>query len=563
MVEEEQIEWADNFESRRSPRSVNRLEEIIWRGEERWASEVALEFDGETWTYKELAEQVRRLAGGISDRGLQPGDRAIIQVKRGPAWLILYFSLQALGVTAIPVPTESGEDTVSRARHLAAPEAAFVDCSLLEDYEWPNNFTGQLFEVCGPEQLLRKYAGSSASYKPPDLDSKQVASIFFTSGTTGEARGVCLTHENFIADLDGLYQLGAFGWKDRFLSLLPPYHAYGFTGDQLLPLYSGATIVYARRLASSVIMEQLREDEITILLAVPLFFQKMREGINQKLSRSGWLKKWLFKLGLRVAGKENLLGEIVRNNIIGRLMRKKYFPTLRFFVSGGAPLNPEIPRFFSVLGIEMLQGYGLTELSPVITVTPPGEKDYASAGQVLPGCGAGILNPDEDGLGEIVARGPVVYERYLENENSSGDLFRTGDIGYVEAGSLYVRGRKKNTIVTAEGKNIFPERVEEVYLQSDYIEELIVVAAPRSDGSGSQLKAIVLPAEENAARDLGNEVLEEGKMVELIGEELKKYGESLPDFQKVRDFELRWEPFPRTPTKKIKRYLFDHQVHSI
>lgn len=233
-------------------------------------------------------------------------------------------------------------------------------------------------------------------------------------------------------------------------------------------------------------------------------------------------------------------------------------------VSGGAPLNPEVAKLFTSLGLPMIQGYGMTELSPVVAVNLPESPHPGSVGKPLSNTRVGLRDPDEKGYGEVVVSGPTVLERYLNSDEPPEEPFPTGDIGRIEDGHLFIEGRKKFTIVTAEGKNIFPEQVEEEYGQSPFIEEILVVGQERADGSGVQLKAIVYPNDDRLAEHFGNEEPAAEEVTERIREEIRRIGrENLEPHQRVRDFELRWEPFPRTPTQKIKRHLFDRDVHTI
>jgi long-chain acyl-CoA synthetase len=561
------IKWAAQTPLLREAPSLERLDHIVWRAEAKWPARVALINKDNRITFGELADSVRRLASGFSRRGLKAGDRVVLQAPSSPGWLICYFSLVALGVEVIPLAEDRSEEGIKRALRLAEPDLIIVSPDVEQDIYKYYSGNPEIYVLDDLRKFLNRYSSDPyINFPVENFDSRQVASICFTSGTTGAAKGVCLTHANFCADLRALYRVEKFGPGDRFLSVLPSFHTYEFTGGQMLPMFSGVAIVYAERLTSKTLMKHFREDQITIMLAVPLVYQKIVDRIKRNQEKASFLKRWAGRSMLGLGKMNNKIGEFIRNNVNRKLMKKKGFKHLRLLISGGAPLNPEIPEQFRALGLEMLQGYGLTETSPVATVNLPGTTYPASVGKSLSCCRVGIFAPDEDGTGEIVVEGSIVCKEYLCPECSRGtedDLFHTGDIGYIKDGFLFVSGRLKSTIVTSEGKNIYPEKLEEVYKRSPFIEEILVVGEPRSDGSGERAKAIVYPDEDAIADDRnvaspGNELINR-----VIGEELKKYGEELPKHERVRGYELRCEPFPRTPTRKIKRYLFESNSRSV
>jgi len=554
------IQWAAETPLLREAPNLERLDHIVWRGEAKWPARVALINKDIRITYGELADSVRRLASGFSRRGLSAGDRVVLQAPSSPGWIICYFSLVALGVGVIPLAEDRSEYGIKRVLRLAHPELIILSPDVEQDIYKYDGDNLEMYVLDDLREFLNRYSSEShIDFPVENFDSDQVSSICFTSGTTGAAKGVCLTHANFCADLRALYRIEKFGPEDRFLSVLPSFHTYEFTGGQMLPLFSGAAIVYAKRLTSKTLMKHFREDQITIMLAVPLVYQKIVDRIKRNQKKASFLKRWAGQSMLGLGRMDNKIGEFIRDNVNRKLLKKMGFKHLRLLISGGAPLNGEIPEQFRALGLEMLQGYGLTETSPVATVNLPGTSYPASVGKSLSCCRVGIFDPDEDAAGEIVIEGSIVCRRYLcpecPQETEDGP-FHTGDIGYIKDGFLFISGRLKSIIVTSGGKNIYPEKLEEFYKRSPFIEEILVVGEPRQDGSGERAKAIVYPNEDAIADDRdvaspGNELINR-----VIGEELKKYGEKLPEHQRVRGYEHRCEPFPRTPTRKIKRYLF-------
>ncbi|MBD3373308.1 MAG: AMP-binding protein, partial [Candidatus Coatesbacteria bacterium] len=381
-----------------------------------------------------------------------------------------------------------------------------------------------------------------------------------------------------------------------FVSVLPLFHTFECTCGLLMPLYSGARIIYAPSLKSRDIIRAIREGEGTIMLGVPLLFEKLLAGIHGAIKKQPAFKRAAFRasLGLVKLGRAILKGRWGKGIFRG-LRDKAGLARLRLMFSGAAALDPNVARGFENLGLLLVQGYGLTETSPVTNGNHP---DFESAvpetiGPCLWGTEVLVRDPDEHGHGELCYRGPQVMPGYLDNpradeavfidapipgdgeledrrlyaagpgveetpESERGRWFRTGDIGWIGAdGHPRIAGRSKNVIVTAAGKNVYPEQIEEQLSRSPFVAECVVMGRRVEGSNREDVIAVIVPDYEHfdlAAREKGYE-LNENKIRETLRREVMRTNDELASFKRIKDFVVREEEFPKTSTKKIKRYL--------
>jgi len=322
----------------------------------------------------------------------------------------------------------------------------------------------------------------------------------------------------------------------------------------LTAIYNRAQVFFPRSLKSKDIISALSESEITVLLVVPLILEKFVQGLNRKIKNSGIHRRLVFTIcvGLTktLPGTRGFLFKSVRNRL--------GMSHIRYIISGGAALDPLIAKRLESLGLPLLQGYGLTETSPVLTVNPPDSPRNKSVGIPIPGVKIKIRNQDEKGVGEVIASGDNIMLGYYNNEQATREIIKdgwlhTGDLGYLDDdGYLYIVGRKKYIIVTAGGKNVYPEVVEEKLLRSSYIKEILVI--PGECSGKEDVVAIIYPDFESLQEDYSDLTPEE--VERIIKTEIIKYGSDIPEYGRVKRFSIRDEEFPKTTTQKIKRHLF-------
>ena len=327
---------------------------------------------------------------------------------------------------------------------------------------------------------------------------------------------------------------------------------------------AGASVVYARSLAAPSLVEDLRANEITILLGVPLLFEKMARGIQRRLNSLDQPKRAIIKSFNLISSASRRIGLKTGTSLFRGLREKAGLGSLRMMVSGGAPLDPAISEFFEILGFNFLEGYGMTECSPVISFNRPGRAVVGSVGEVIAGIDVKIDNPNPDGAGEIMVKGESVTPGYWNNEEATSELFRngwlaTGDLGMMKKGRLYICGRAKNLIVSAGGKNIYPEEIEAKLLEAEIVAEALVLGRDRKSGPGEEVHALIFPNFEEGgvkANESGDSS-EMARVKELIGQVVNEVNTALADYKRIVGWELVSEEFEKTSTRKIKRAKYN------
>jgi long-chain acyl-CoA synthetase len=393
--------------------------------------------------------------------------------------------------------------------------------------------------------------------------------IIFTSGTTGKSKGVILTHRNVMFDAISTSKIVEYKNSDNLISILPLHHTFEATAGFIYPLYLGATITYARSLKSKEIIDDIKDTKATVMLGVPLLFEKMLKGLKKGVSGQKKIIKTVVKTNLCIVRGIRKIFHLETGGALFKSLRKKAgLDSLRLLISGGAALPLWVSEGFRELGFNIIQGYGLTETSPITNVNPLEKVKPASIGPPIPGIEMRIINPDENGIGEIIIKGPIVMQGYYQDEEETNKVIKngwlyTGDFGRVDEDNyFYVTGRKKSVIVTQAGKNIYPEGVEQELLSSDYIEEVLVVGRINPETGREEVHAIVYPTWETIDRYTEEKGIKqtENWRNSFFKEEIEKCCRDLADYKRVKSFSIREEEFPKTTTKKIKRFLFQEST---
>lgn len=397
--------------------------------------------------------------------------------------------------------------------------------------------------------------GADRSFVEAAIDPTTLSILLFTSGTTAKSKAVMLSHSNICVNLMAMCQMVYIGKDDIFLSVLPLHHTYECTCGFLCPIYRGCTVAVCEGLRH--ITKNMQESGVTIMLAVPLMLELFYKRIIKAATADPQLAK-KFRIGLKLSNGLRKIGIDKRRKLFARI-HENFGGHLRLLISGGAAIDPAILKGLRDLGIFSIQGYGLTECAPILALNRDIDYNDRAAGLPLPGVTVKIVDKDENGIGEIVGKGPNVMMGYYENEEATQEVmddagfFHTGDLGYLdEQGFVIITGRKKNVIVTKNGKNIFPEEIEFLLSQSDYIQESLVSGSEDADGE-TIVTAEIFPNEEKIKETLGDVVLTGEPVRQLIGEEVRKVNHSLTTYKYIRQFTLRDTEFEKTTSKKIKR----------
>ena len=503
-------------------------------------------------TYGELRSLAQRVAGYLVAHGVKREDRVLLICENRPEWAACYFGILLAGGTVVPMDAAAKVEEIQNVR--AASEAHGLLLS-------PRQSRRLMSEGARLETLSDACAGlwlmpEALNHDKPltrSVEAARLASVIFTSGTTGKPKGVMLTHRNFTFEVSRLLGVFNLSTDDHLLSVLPLHHTFEFTAGLLTPLARGARITYISQLNADFLNRALKAG-VSALIGVPALWQLLERRIETQIEDAGAMAELVMK-GVR--STNSFLREYFGLNagpVVAYPVHRALGGRLKYLVSGGSALNSEVAEFFHSLGFNLTEGYGLTETAPVLTVTHPSNKLKAgSVGKPLHGVEIRIDEPNVDGIGEVLARGPNVMAGYYRDEDATQEVMddgwlRTGDLGRLdEDGRLYLAGRQKDVIVDADGRNVYPDEVEEIYSQSSLIKEISVVGLVQ-DGGAERVAALVVPEFESAKTHEQRESIREA-----VHEHLREMGEKLPYYKRIKIVHLWDGVLPRTATRKIRR----------
>lgn len=539
------------------------LLELFETTTKRHAMRVAMriERDGrkEQYTYADLNELATRAAAFLVGEGIKPGDRVMLVSHNAPEWGMTYFGVLRTGASCIPVDPESSTDEILN--FARAGEASGIVISEKLDREHPE-LRGRLTEaglsaaVWTFDEVFairdEKTEGAHIALLPDRVTAQSLASLIFTSGTTGRPKGVMLSHRNLTSMVSMLSSVFDMTTKDGVLSVLPLHHTFEFSTGFLTPLSRGAQITYLPELTGDALARAIKNGHVTGMVGVPALWELLHRRIKNRLyERSDWIGKSaeaMIKANAWLRDRTPLnLGSIafypIHEGLGGRI---------RYFISGGSALSEKIQKDFQGLGFTILEGYGLTEASPVLTVTRPENRMLTgSVGRPLPGVEVKIAEPDSSGVGEVIARGPNVMLGYYSDEHATRQALverwlYTGDLGKLDDdGNLFLVGRSKEIIVDTNGKNVYPDELEEIYLNSPYVKELSIVGLP--DGTAEKVACLAV------ADDEYDIALSRDELRRLVEEHFREVSASLPYYKRVKVLHFTDIELPRTATRKVKR----------
>jgi len=514
----------------------------------------------EQYTFADVKELTLRAAGFLAEKGIKQNDRVILFSHNMPEWGLTYFGILKTGATAIPIdPASSVDEIINFAKAgeataiVLSPKLAGENPDLAERLKAAklklNVWTfDEVFEMHDEIEETKRIA-----LLPNKILSNSTASLIFTSGTTGTPKAVMLSHKNFVNMISMLSSVLDMDISDGVLSVLPMHHTFEFSAGFLTPFSNGTQITYLDELSSEELARAIENNHVTGMVGVPALWEMLHRRIKTRLRERG---DWFADLADSVID----FNAWVRDNTPFNLGPIIFFPIhsgmggrMRYLISGGSALSEKVQKDLHGLGFTVLEGYGLTESSPVLTVARPGNKLLrGSVGKPLPGVEVKIESPDENGVGEVLARGQNVMLGYYNNEEATEAVLqdrwlKTGDLGKLdEDGNLYIVGRSKDVIIDSNGKNIYPDEIEDHYGKSALIKELSVVGLPDQDG-GEKIASLVVPDYEY---DIA---LSRGEVNKKIEEHFREVSASLPFFKRVKVLHLTPFELPRTTTRKVKR----------
>lgn len=520
-------------------------------------SAIAMSGDDYPLTYSQLAERVRDFASALG--GITPLEPVGILSENRPEWGIAYFGILAAGGIVVPFDCLLKDAELHRFISESRIKKLFISPKHRERLEAITD--RQPLELLPLDKIGEN---SGIEFTPNTaIDSNSPAVIIFTSGTTGNSKRVILTHHNILSDVDGVSRRLNFMPGERFLSVLPLHHTFEATCGMILPLLNGLGIYYVAELNSKEILDGFKKHRITHFISVPLLFEKLYHGVMNAVRKAPWHKRALFRLMLALTKiVQSVTGWKAGRIIFSPFRRKAGLDSLRLMVSGGAPLPAEVSRSFNLLGFDFVEGYGMTESSPVLTVNPAGRGKHGSVGPPLDNVEIRIENPDEHGVGEVIARGPMVMQGYQDNPEETAKIIKegwlhTGDLGRLDGdGYLYIVGRKKNLIISAAGKNIYPEEIEAALLESPLILEAMIYGK-KDDRGREEVAALIYPDFEALGNSLNMppQAISDSDIKTALDIEIKNISEQMADYKRIKHITYRRQELEKSSTRKIKRHL--------
>ena len=538
----------------------------------RWGEKTAIFYrtegnkDFNLWSFTKLGEECHRIALGLLAAGLVKGDRVCLWAENRPEWMAVWLGAAVAGLVIVPVDFLASEKecsnilsiTGSRAFFHSAKKQAFADSLASQGVTIPTrvSLTGESYASFG------KSAGERPL--PLDISGTDPVSIVFTSGTTGFAKGVTLSHKGIIANASAaIRSLRAYP-EDIFINVLPLHHTYPTTCSFISPLTVGAGTIIVEKLVGSVVVDDIRDAKGTFLIAVPLLYDKVMTAINKGYCALPGILQAVLNVLRAIALAEAKRGRVGFGRFVFKFVRKRAsLHSIRMMVAGGGPLSPRTADFFDSFGFNIVHGYGTSENSPLISVNTPWHKRNASVGLPVKYTEVKIIEPNEEGIGEIAVKSPSVMLGYYNNPEATAEVITpdgwlmTGDLGYRDKqGYVYISGRQKNLIVSSGGKNVYPEEIEEHFSASRLVAEILVTGRREKKHGGEQVFAVVVPNYENIKIDHPGKEGDDAFISELVKKEIERVNRTLVGYKKITDFVIRKEMFEKNAQQKIRRFLY-------
>ncbi len=554
------------------------ITEVLKRSVTIYSNKVALSgIDGNAISFSEFNNKVQKISDFLKEQGIVSGDRVAVISENTPHWGIAYFAITTMGAVVVPIMTEFQSADVHHILKHSGSKGIFISAKLYEKIEEfksetlttyiliddfsiiPHNKTADLLSEKlkeGKREFLKimdaalKFVG----VKSEEVEEDDLAAIVYTSGTTGHSKGVMLTHKNLVFDAIATSEFISTIPDDRMLSQLPLAHTMECTLGLIFPIMVGVTVYYLEKPpTASILLPALKKVKPTIMISVPLIIEKIYKmkilpEINRKALTRNLYKVPVFRKKI--------------NKVAGKKLADTFGGSLRMFCIGGAALAPDVERFLTEAKFPYAMGYGLTETSPLVTGTDNFGVRTGASGKVLYGMEVKIVDPDETtGEGEVYIKGPNVMKGYYKDPEKSKEVliedgwFKAGDLGYLDKdGYLFLKGRSKNVIIGSNGKNIYPEEIESVIVENNFVLETLVY-----ESEGKIISRVHLNYEE-LDEELGlkdvNESEARKKVNSLLNDILSTVNSRVSTFSKINKIIEQQEPFEKTPTKKIKRYLY-------
>ena len=522
-----------------------------------------IEKEKESYTSKEEYQEILKAAYLIKEAGLKKGDVVMVNGKNSREWATAYFAVSFAGCIVTPIDNQMKIERVAELGEFADVRFIFADDDVLDklealDNSWYKGLKGKISLKGKSDKYKRIYALSNPPLENPvSLKEDDIAAILFTSGTTGNEKGALLTHANITSDAYQAADGMGVDETDTLYALLPLHHSYCCTAVLMESVLHGAECLFGHGIVVSRMINDLKRGNVTVFMGIPLLYNKILAGIEKQIKAKGAFTNSLinslmnFNLWCKVH-----TGHTPMKNFFNKMILSKLgLDHAKLLISGAGPLAGEVFRKYQALGLNFLQGYGLTETSPILTLNPPEHFKTDSVGKVFPFVDMIIADKDNDGVGEIRVKGDNICIGYLKDKEHTDELFDengylcTGDLGYIdEENYLFLKGRKKNLIVTEGGKNVYPEEIEDMFqLYSDIVQIHIRGFQLKPDVPSESIEAVIHPSDEYSKGKSKEEIESHiNEIVSIVNKDLVGY-------KKIEKITILDKPMEVTTTQKIKR----------
>lgn len=527
----------------RSKNQITTIEKMLERKSSLYADKIAYsirknDLSVSSFTFSEVFTLFTEFSSHLMSLGLKRREHVAIVGENSPQWAISYFAVIWAGAIVVPLDARAKTEHIKQVLVLSDSRFLIASAGFTEAL----SNTGAVEHIIPMDEALEVRAQSEKTVPAEKSEPEDIADIVFTSGTTGNPKGVMLSHASIMSNLETLYSAFPITAEDTAFSILPIHHVYERIGGILLSFYCGQRVFFARSIKPREMLSDLKIARPTIWLNTPLILERLLQRIEQSKAK-------------------NFLTRALPSRLFGKMARKRLgLDRLKLIVSGGAALSEAASEGLEKYEFPLLQGYGMSETAAVISANPFSKPKNASGGMVLENSEVEIRDVDAEGIGEICARGASVMKGYYKNPGATKEVLsddgwlRTGDLGYFDhEGYLYITGRKKSVIVTKGGKNISPEEIEEKLTPLETVEEAIVFSP-----DDERIQAVIFPQAEEISKKLGQSPQhgDDQRIWDILKGEISELNRRLEPHKRISHFAVAREELPKTTTRKVKRYLF-------
>ena len=517
-----------------------------------------------TLTYAQVDELIKKAAAHMISAGVRKGDKVTLNGKNSVQWAIAYLAINYIGAVIVPIDNQLHIDRVQRLASFADSVYLIADFDVIskmdKEDEWFRNLKGMMClkgHMDGADNIME--LEEEQIYPSQSHECEDLAAILFTSGTTGNEKGAMLSNKNIVSDVYAAACDMNVKETDVLYALLPLHHSYACTTVLLETVKHGAECVFGHGIIVSRMINDMKQGKVTVFMGIPLLYNKLLAGIMKQVREKGQLTWIVVKTAMAVNGwfKKHFHITPLKGFFNKKILSNLGMDNNKFLICGAGPLSPQVFKQYQQFGLDFLQGYGLTEASPVLTLNPIEKFKVESIGKALPMMDIIIAEPNEEGIGEIRVKGPNITSGYYKDKENTEKLFdengymKTGDLAIVDKDGYFIlKGRAKNIIVTEGGKNVYPEEIEDAFQTCANIEQILVRGyQQKKDVPCEAIEAVIYPSPDYYKE----KNMDKAAVTADIEETVKLVNKSLVGYKKIEKITILDQPMDMTTTKKIKR----------